>query len=424
MSELTQLSSLNNINQIILKNKIDENTEHNRIKIYIIKHILNNVFDNMLLNKIILYDDEQYIYGIYRTTKEKILKYILNNQIDKSELNKIVCCLFKSILQTLIVKKNENDTLIDQVNINKINKNTEILVKKQKKIVESLNEWNNKKLETIYKQSRQQTDIENEIYEQEFNKTNIGLQYHIIKQEYESQIQRKMSQISKRNDQIMNLQFNILTNRHNIENLQQEVLKTELEHKDKQAIQASLEQSNILQKQILNENISLRNNLNTSFTNIITVMKEQNDAIINSIQTTAESMRQTIEKSSIETEGTIQRMGENMKQSIDQQSDQIQKVLIDNATAQNNRLDQLNALITQNTAQQTALNNKVDSILRNISQLQSAIQFAQSASSGGSAQPSFSFGSTSSSTGSSPPGWGFWGVTHDFTTGITYHTSK
>ena len=241
-----------------------------------------------------------------------------------------------------------------------------------------------KKLETIYRQSKRQTDIENEIYEQEFNKTNIGLQYHIIKQQYESQIQRKMYQISKRYDQIMNLQYNILTNRHNIENLQQEVLKTELEHKDQQAIHAAIEQSNVLQKQILNENISLRDNLNTSFTNIITVMKEQNDALINSIQTTAEAMRQTIEKTSIETEGAIQRMGENMKQSIDQQSEQIQKVLIDNANAQNNRLDQLNALITQNTAQQTALNNKVDSILRNMSVLQSA-------SSGGSAQPSFSF---------------------------------
>jgi len=223
----------------------------------------------------------------------------------------------------------------------------------------------------------------------------------------------------------MNLQYNILTNRHNVENLEQEVLKTELEHKDQQAIHAALEQSNILQKQILNENISLRRNLNTSFTNIITVMKEQNDALVNSIETTAESMRQTIEKSSKETEVAIHTMGDNIKQAIDQQSAQIQKVLIQNSTDLNTRLDQLHTLITQNTAEQTLLHNKVDSLLTNITQLQSAVQVAHSVSAGGSAggsaQPAFSMGSSSSSTTSYPPGWGFWGVTHDYVTGITYY---
>jgi hypothetical protein len=370
------LSELNNTNQslnitdeIIVRYKIGENTHHTTIKIYITKHILNMIFENLIKTNSITKENNLYIVQHYKTTKMDIINYIIKYHINKNKFKTLTCYLFTNIIQSFQIKKNELETIQNIKKIKNIKKNMETLLEKKDKISRDINEQNTQYMETVYKQNRLEIQMENEMYEQEFKKTNIGAQYETIKQQYQSHIQSKMSQIAKRNGQINTLNYNRVLNRQNIDKLEQQVLQTIITHKNEKAMIDQLEQTNILQKKILDESISFRRDLNDSFQNIINSMKEQNDALITSINTTSDATRDVVIKSSEDTQSAIKQSGLDIQESIKVQSSAIQQSIIDSAKSTNDKLTQLNSIIMDNNTQIVALNAKVDALFQNIGQL-------------------------------------------------------
>jgi len=361
----------NIIEEMILKYQITEDMNPTKIKIHITKHVLNDMFENLLNNGIVTNDNKLYIYGIYKSyNKIEIINDILKHKKYRLNLKKIIKCLYDNIIDWFTIKKNDLQTINNLDKINKIIKVNDKLDKKQKKITESINEWNNQALETTYKQSRTEIEMNNEIFQQEFQKTNIGINFEMIKQQYESQILSKTGQIIKRQTQISTLNQNRLINRQNLDNLRHDLLITELEHKDAQAIIAEHAQANLLQQQILDESIAFRSDLNKSFTHIIDTMKEQNQALIDAIATTFQKTSEVIQDASKATADAITQSGIAIQQTIQQEHQVMRGLIVQNAIDTNARLQQMGANIQTCYDRQTVLNSRIDVLLNTIGQAQ------------------------------------------------------
>ena len=237
--------------KIITDYKITKDAEPKYIKNCILKYVLNNLFDQLILIGHITKNNDLFIFGNYKThNKIDILKHIINASENKFKLKNIRECMFNAIEKYFKIEDNLLKSYQNGLEIQKINKIQEKLKDKKKKIEEMLDTRNSENLETIYKQSRTQTEMENEMYDTDLHVTDIGLNTHLIIQTYTSQIQSKSSQIIKRQTQRDIENQNRIQKRHFIENLKQEILNAEITHKNEEAKKEQLEQANILQQYI------------------------------------------------------------------------------------------------------------------------------------------------------------------------------
>jgi hypothetical protein len=357
--------------KIVKDYKITKDAQPKYIRNCILKYILNNLFDQLILLGYVTKSNDLFIFGNYKThNKIDILKHIINSSENKFKLKNIQECLFNSIEKYLKIEDNLLKSSQNILEIQKINKIKQKLVDKQKKIEEILDTRNSENLETIYKQSRLQTEMENEIFDTDLHITDTGLNTHLIIQTYQSHIQSKSSQIIKRQTQRDIEQQNRAQRRHFIENLKQKILNAEIKHQNEEAEKEQLEQANILQQHILNENIDLRNDLNHSFVMIIDVMKEQNEALIATIKTTSKSTQDVITKTSKATADTIKTSGKSIEDTIHRETAAVQDTIRQNAERNIIKLNEITRLIMEQTRQKEELNRKLDQILANMHQMQ------------------------------------------------------
>jgi hypothetical protein len=358
-------------NKIVKDYKITKDTEPKYIKNCILKYILNNLFNQLILFGHITKKNEFYIFGNYKTHNEiDIMKCIINDSENKLKLKKIIDCLFDSIEKYFKIEAFDLETQQNLIQLQKINKMRQKLEDKKKKIEEMLDTQNSTNLEIIYKQSRIQTEMENEMFNTDLHVQEFELTTDLIIQTYTSQIGSLSSQIIKRQTQRDIENQNRIQKRHFIENLKQEISNAEITHKNEEAKKEQLEQGNILQQHILNENIDLRNDLNHSFVKIIDVMKEQNEALITAIETTSKSTRDVITKTSEATAETIKSSGKSIEDAIHRETATVQDTIKQNTEKNIIKLNEVTRLIMEQNRQKEELNRKLDQILTRLQQQQ------------------------------------------------------
>ena len=354
----------NIIKDIIFKYKITAIMSENDIKMCIIKYYLNNMFEQLIQNGTVNKDNDLYTFGDYKTSnKIDIINYIINDSTNKLNFKKIINCLYNSIIKDFELEQNNLKINQNDLKMNKIIKMNEILEKKKKLLRERIDTENSDKLETIYKQTRLETEMQTEIFQQEFQKTNISADYELINQAYTSQIQSKMTQIVQRQTQIQTENQNRLQQRHNIEILEQELLNAEITHTNEQAKIVEYNKANILQQEILNESIGLRADLNASFVKIIDVMNEQNKALITAIETASKSTQDVIDQTSKATSAVIKASSITIQESIRLGTQSVHESIKRNAESNIARLDHINRILIESNRQRDILNAKIDAIL-------------------------------------------------------------
>jgi hypothetical protein len=355
--------------KIISTYKITKDTPSKDIKNCILKYILNNMFNQLITFGYITKENDLYIFGNYKThNKIDIMNYIINDTENKFKLQKMIDCLFNSIENYFQIENNNLKMEQNGAQIQKIIKINEKLEKKKEKLMETIDTRNSENLDIIYKQHRLRTEMENEIYDTDLHITNIGADTHLIIQTYESQKQKKASQIIKRQTQLQTEDQNRLEQRHDIENLEQDVLNDERIHKNEEATKEQLEQTNRLQQKILNENIGLRNDLNQSFVKIIDVMNEQNNALITTIETTSKSTQSVIDQTSKATADTITASGKSIQDTIIRETAAVQETIKQNAQQNIAKLNEVSRLLVEQNRQKEEMNRKLDQILAEMNQ--------------------------------------------------------
>ena len=355
--------------KIISTYNITKDTQSNDIKKCILKYILNNLVNQLILYGYITKQNDLYIFGNYKThNKTDIMNYIIDDTENKFKLQKMIDCLFVSIEKYFQIEQNHLKIEQNQSEIPKIIKINEKLEKKKKKIMKTIDTRNSENLDIIYKQHRLRTEMENEIYDTGIHITNFGADTHLIIQTYETQKQTKASQIIQRQTQEQTQDQNRLEQRHDIENLEQDVLNTERIHKNEEATKEQLEQTNMLQQKILNENIGLRNDLNQSFVKIIDVMNEQNKALITAIETTSKSTQSVIDQTSKATADAITASGKSIQDAISRETATVQDTIKQNAQQNIAKLNEVARLLAELNRQKDEMNRKLDRILAEMNQ--------------------------------------------------------
>ena len=355
--------------KIIDTYKITKDTPLKDVKSSILKYILNNMFNQLITSGNIFKDNDLYIFGNYKThNKIDIMNYIINDTENKFKLKQMIDCLLNSIEKYFEIKKNYLKIGQNGSEILKIKKINEKLEKKKEKLMEMINIRNSENLDILYKQHRLRTEMENEIFDTDLHITDIGLNNHLIIQTYESQKQKKASQIIKRQTQLQTEDQNRLEQRHEIEKLEQDVLNTARIHTNEQAKMDQLEQMNKLQQKILNENIGLRNDLNQSFFKIIDVMNEQNNALITAIENTSESTQLVIDKTSKVTADVITSSAKSIQDTITRETTTVQETIRQNAQQNIAKLNEISRLIIEQNRQKEEMNRRLDKILSSINQ--------------------------------------------------------
>jgi len=355
--------------KIISTYKITKDTPSKDIKNCILKYILNNMFNQLITFGYITKENDLYIFGNYKThNKIDIMNYIINDTENKFKLQIMIDCLFNSIENYFQIENNNLKMEQNGSEIQKIIKINEKLEKKKEKLMETIDTRNSENLDIIYKQHRLRTEMENEIYDTDLHITNIGADTHLIIQTYESQKQKKASQIIKRQTQLQTEDQNRLEQRHDIENLEQDVLNAERIHKNEEATKEQLAQTNRLQQKILNENIGLRNDLNQSFVKIIDVMNEQNNALITTIETTSKTTQSVIDRTSKATADTITASGKSIQDTIIRETATVQETIKQNAQQNIAKLNEVARLLVEQNRQKEEMNRKLDQILAEMNQ--------------------------------------------------------
>jgi hypothetical protein len=364
------------IDKIIKKYNITDNTEHNNIKVYIIKYILDNIFESFIEDNIITKDNNLYIYGNYISKKSNIIKYIFSNYPYKTKLKALLCCMYNNIIKKFKLEKNKIIISANNIKIMKIQKKIEKLDKKKMNFSELLDKRNSEDLETTYKQTRIEMEMNNQIHQINFERVNIGIAFTFNQQQYDTQIHSKDSLILKRNDQIQTLNNNLLINRHYIENLQMDISKKIIQHHDEKIMIATFEKTNKLQLALINESIELRNTMNESFVKMINAMREDTEALIKVIDETSSLTRQSIVDATTHMESAIIDTSHQMRKSIQEQSIIIQQTIRKNAEESRQELIKIHNVIQEGNRLKLLILDKIKEIYTNIGRLESDVRHA------------------------------------------------
>jgi hypothetical protein len=364
---------ISTIHKIINKYNIKEDTAHNDIKIYILKYISDNIFESFLQDEIIIKDYNLYIYGNYLLNKSDIIKYILSNSTYKNKLKLLICFMYKNIIKTFKIEKNKILKSTNNIQLMKIEKKIKKMVEKKKNFSELIDRKNSRDLETSYKQTRIEMEMNNQIHQLNNQRVNQGIEYIFNQQQYETEIDIKQSLILKRNDQIQTLNNQLLMNRHYIENLEFDISKKIIQHNDEKYMIDIYKKTNKLQIDLINESIELRKTINDSFVKMINAMREDSEAIIKTIAQTSQLTRETIVESTNATTKALVETSEKTQKTIQQQSILFQQAIRKNAQELQQQLIKIHGVIQEGNRLKLLLHDKIKQIFAKIGTLETEL---------------------------------------------------
>ena len=252
----------------------------------------------------------------------------------------------------------------------KIQKKIKKMDEKKKKFSELIDERNSYDLETSYKQTRIEMEMSNEIHQLNYQSDNMSMEFIFKEQQYETEIHTKQSLILQRNDQIQILNNLLLTNRHNIENLEFDISKKIIQHNDEKYMIDIYKKTNKLQIDLINESIELRKTINDSFVKMINAMREDTNALIQTIAQTSHWTRETIVESTNATMKAIDETSKQTQQTIQQQFTLLQQAIRKNAEELQQQLIRIHSVIQEGNRLKLLLHDKIKEIYSKIGTLE------------------------------------------------------
>lgn len=344
-----------NIEDTLKKYKITKNMNKNDVKELLLDEYLDETFNDYIKDGHIKKDENgKYSWGIKKNlTKEDILDYLYEK--DKTNINNNIEKRYQNVQLYFRIQQRKNDRNERQQEKAELQKSNADLLIKREQLVNKLEQKNNELLQTMYKQSKLESQMRTEIAQQQFQQQNIGLQYDKLKQGLESQAIQKEGLISQNRAQLQTSLSQQMQNQQNINSLKQQYEATKIQHSDavKQANimetqKQLMEQQNKISSQTLQQTKELRQDINSNFRNMTSLVNDLGKAQIDAIK-----------------QGTQAQLSASQ-----QTQEQIKQASAENRAGQEAIISAING----NAAQLSALNQNVNNLNNSLNDLTSNVQ--------------------------------------------------
>ena len=276
------------LEQTIKKYEITSNMDKEDVKDILEEKALKKELQKAISQGIIKKEKNLYSYGAYKNlTEDQILEAIYN--ANKEIINRNIEKEYENI--QLFFQKNNKITRISEIRQEKdeLANVSKQLLEQREKLVDNLEKKNNEYLQTMYKQSKLESQMRTEIFNQQSQQQNVGFQYSKLNQGLQSQALQNKGLISQGESQIQTATQNQMQNKQNIAVLQQQYEATKLKHKDAEQQRVLLKQANIIASETLNQTRNLRSDLANNFRDMSNLMSDLSREQIQTIKQTSEA---------------------------------------------------------------------------------------------------------------------------------------
>jgi len=259
------------IQSIISQLKLTRNISKDILLLKLSKFVIDKIISNKIKTSDISESNGLYTYGNKEFSKDQLIKVIAKQY--SSEIKKYVQIYENKIKAQLQIEQIDKDNLRDKQHISMISLDTKNLQKTRNSLIKELNTQNSQMIDTLYKQGRIESSMRSQAAKIQFQKDNISVQLQNIKQNYQQQLIKSDSLIIRHESQIQNNNHYRSMIHNHISRQIQNLLSTEIHHKDNQLhLNLHTLQNQILNQQIM-EHINLKNDLNQNTLKMINILR-------------------------------------------------------------------------------------------------------------------------------------------------------
>ena len=253
---------------LITKLNLNKTMSSKDIKKLLVNEIFNTLISDGLKNGAInITENGTYAMGMNKDlSKQDIIKILSKNKTP--QIQKLLDITFSKIQNTFDINNLNSNLIIIRNQIKTEQKTIKTLSKDREKLVKIAEKQNAELLQTLYRQSKIESQARTEVSAQEFQKQNMGVAQANLIQGAVGLKQGVQNQILNSQSQINSLLGMYASEQQHISNLQQQFANTKLQHLDNSKRNQLADDANKLSSLILNENTKLRSDTNANFSQL------------------------------------------------------------------------------------------------------------------------------------------------------------